>query len=198
MSVKCRISARKLMSISVFSTLEMLHLFIKPNSNSLRFCVLSSFRTSLQLCATLRANHNMVLDVCKLGALRCMGRNFVLTSDSDCRWPEKKFTSCEDCQPGTICQGVFIEDFFFSFLTIKSQKQDVYVTGCCIKPLCFLTAEAERKCVCRNASECPKDSTPLCVSSGDGSTHVTTTECEAGARRCAGEQVNVISIDPCQ
>nr|XP_012772491.1 complement component C7 [Maylandia zebra] len=118
--------------------------------------------TSLQLCATLRANHNMVLDVCKLGALRCMGRNFVLTSDSDCRWPEKKFTSCEDCQPGTICQ------------------------------------EAERKCVCRNASECPKDSTPLCVSSGDGSTHVTTTECEAGARRCAGEQVNVISIDPCQ
>lgn len=123
MSVKCQISARKLMSISVFSTLEMLHLFIKPNSNSLRFRVLSSFRTSLQLCATLRANHNMVLDVCKLGALRCMGRNFVLTSDSDCRWPEKKFTSCEDCQPGTICQGVFIEDFFFSFLKIKAKNR---------------------------------------------------------------------------
>lgn len=91
-----------------------------------------------------------------------------------------------------------IEELFFFFSQNKSQKQDVYVTGCCIKPLCFLTAEAERKCVCRNASECPKDSAPLCVSSGDGSTHVTTTECEAGARRCAGEQVNVISIDPCQ
>uniref|UniRef100_A0A669BAE3 Complement component C7 n=1 Tax=Oreochromis niloticus TaxID=8128 RepID=A0A669BAE3_ORENI len=118
--------------------------------------------TSLQLCATLRGNRNMVLDVCKLGALQCMGQNFVLTSDSNCRWPEKRFTSCEDCQPGTICH------------------------------------ESERKCVCKNATECPKDSAPLCVSSGDGRVNVTMTECEAGSRRCAGEQVTVIRIDPCQ
>lgn len=117
--------------------------------------------TSLQLCARLRGSRNMVLDVCKLGALRCIGQNFALVSDSECGWPEKSFTSCEDCQPGTICR------------------------------------ESERKCVCRNASECPEDSAPLCVSSGDGSAHVTVTECEVGARRCAGEQVNVISIDAC-
>lgn len=111
------------MSISVFSKLEILHLFIKPHFNSVRFCVLSSFRTSLQLCATLRGNRNMVLDVCKLGALQCMGQNFVLTSDSNCRWPEKRFTSCEDCQPGTICHGESPLEKLGVFFQNKSQKQ---------------------------------------------------------------------------
>ncbi|XP_029301260.1 complement component C7-like [Cottoperca gobio] len=54
------------------------------------------------------------------------------------------------------------------------------------------------ECVCQNASECPTDSAPLCVSSGAGSVAMTMTECEVGARRCAGgEQVNVVSIEAC-
>ncbi|XP_042250342.1 complement component 7b [Thunnus maccoyii] len=53
------------------------------------------------------------------------------------------------------------------------------------------------KCECQTASECPKDSAPLCISSGDGSVALTMAECEVGARRCAGEQVNVISIEAC-
>ncbi|XP_070706772.1 complement component 7b [Pempheris klunzingeri] len=57
--------------------------------------------------------------------------------------------------------------------------------------------ESERKCMCRTASECPKDSTPLCTSTGVGGIAVTMTECAVGARRCAGEQVNVISIEAC-
>ncbi len=61
----------------------------------------------------------------------------------------------------------------------------------------FLNLESARKCVCQNASECPKDSAPLCVSSGVGGVARTMTECEVGARRCAGEQVDVISIDAC-
>uniref|UniRef100_A0A8C4NZI6 Complement component C7 n=1 Tax=Dicentrarchus labrax TaxID=13489 RepID=A0A8C4NZI6_DICLA len=115
--------------------------------------------TSLQLCARLGSSRTRLLGVCQLGALKCMGRSFTLASDSDCNWPDQTSTSCEDCKPGTICQG--------------------------------------DRCVCQNVSECPKDSAPLCVSSGAGSVAKTMTECEVGARRCAGEQLNVISIEAC-
>ncbi|XP_069017043.1 complement component 7b [Embiotoca jacksoni] len=56
--------------------------------------------------------------------------------------------------------------------------------------------ESTKKCICQNVSECPSDSAPLCVSSV-GSAAVTMTDCEVGARRCAGLQVNVISIEAC-
>uniref|UniRef100_A0A8D3CSR3 Complement component C7 n=1 Tax=Scophthalmus maximus TaxID=52904 RepID=A0A8D3CSR3_SCOMX len=115
---------------------------------------------SLQLCARLGSSQTRLLGVCQLGALQCVGRSFTLTNDSDCKWPEATFTSCEDCEPGTVCQG--------------------------------------EKCVCQNASECRSDSAPLCVNSSAGSVATTTmTECEVGARRCAGEQVNVIAIEAC-
>ncbi|XP_049460930.1 complement component 7b [Epinephelus fuscoguttatus] len=55
----------------------------------------------------------------------------------------------------------------------------------------------ESKCVCQNASECPKDSAPLCINSGAGSVSTTMTECEVGAKRCAGEQVIVVGIEAC-
>lgn len=57
--------------------------------------------------------------------------------------------------------------------------------------------ESARKCVCLTASECPKDSAPLCVNSSVGGVATTMTECEVGARRCAGEQLTVISIEAC-
>ncbi|XP_061589475.1 complement component 7b [Cololabis saira] len=117
--------------------------------------------TSLQLCARSGSNsRNLVLGICKLGALQCLGRNFTLASDSDCDWPEETFTSCEDCKPGTVCQ------------------------------------ESARKCICQDASQCPKDSSLLCISLDDG-TAMTMTECEVGARRCAGEHVNVTNIEAC-
>ncbi|KAM4719348.1 complement component C7 [Anableps anableps] len=57
--------------------------------------------------------------------------------------------------------------------------------------------ESQRKCVCQSLSECPEDSAPLCVSSGDGGATVTMTECEVGSRRCAGETIRLISIEAC-
>ncbi|KAE8284817.1 Complement component C7 Precursor [Larimichthys crocea] len=57
--------------------------------------------------------------------------------------------------------------------------------------------DSTRKCICQNVSECPKDSAPLCVTSGVGGVARTMTECEVGARRCAGEQINVNSIEAC-
>uniref|UniRef100_A0A4W6E4T2 Complement component C7 n=1 Tax=Lates calcarifer TaxID=8187 RepID=A0A4W6E4T2_LATCA len=117
--------------------------------------------TSLKLCARLGSSPTRLLGVCQLGALRCVGHNFTLATDGDCKWPEETFTSCDDCKPGTVCQ------------------------------------ESARKCICQNASECPKDSAPLCVNTDAGGVATTMTECEVGARRCAGEQVNVISIEAC-
>lgn len=69
------------------------------------------FRTSLQLCAKLGSSQFRVLGVCQLGALQCMGRSFTLASDSDCNWPDETSTSCEDCKPGTVCQGESVGPF---------------------------------------------------------------------------------------
>ncbi|KAM4528425.1 complement component C7 [Odontesthes bonariensis] len=118
--------------------------------------------TSLQLCVRLTPQQRpRLLGVCQLGALRCLGRSLTWTGDGDCDWSEETFTSCEDCQPGTICQ------------------------------------ESARKCICQNASECPKDTPTLCVRSGVDGASISMTECEAGARRCSGEQISVISIEAC-
>uniref|UniRef100_A0A3Q4BBL8 Complement component C7 n=1 Tax=Mola mola TaxID=94237 RepID=A0A3Q4BBL8_MOLML len=57
--------------------------------------------------------------------------------------------------------------------------------------------ESTKKCICQDVSDCPKDSAPLCVSTGVGSVARTMTECEVGARKCAGEMVSVISIEAC-
>ncbi|KAM9841104.1 complement component C7-like [Aulostomus maculatus] len=114
--------------------------------------------TSLDLCAKVGSSPPRVLGVCELGALRCLGRSFLLANDTECRWPQEAST-CEGCKPGTICQG--------------------------------------GECVCQNVLECPPDSSPLCVTAGIGRVSMTMTECQVGARRCAGEQISVISIDSC-
>ncbi|XP_068191492.1 complement component 7b [Antennarius striatus] len=57
--------------------------------------------------------------------------------------------------------------------------------------------ESTGKCVCQSVSDCPPDSASLCVESSAGSSARTMTECEVGARRCAGEQFNVIRIEGC-
>lgn len=58
-------------------------------------------QTSLQLCSKVSSSRPRLLSVCQLGALRCLGRGFTLTNDSECQWPEA--TSCSSCGPGTAC-----------------------------------------------------------------------------------------------
>uniref|UniRef100_A0A3Q2ZM38 Complement component 7b n=1 Tax=Kryptolebias marmoratus TaxID=37003 RepID=A0A3Q2ZM38_KRYMA len=60
--------------------------------------------TSLQLCSSIGSNRRL-LEVCQLGVLRCLGGKFTLANDTDCDWPEETFKSCEDCRPGSVCQG---------------------------------------------------------------------------------------------
>ncbi|XP_066501730.1 complement component 7b [Hoplias malabaricus] len=60
---------------------------------------------SLQVCASVLSGRVDRLTVCKLGALQCQGRSFSLLLDSECEWPETKFTSCQGCQPWESCTG---------------------------------------------------------------------------------------------
>ncbi|XP_034565495.1 complement component C7 [Notolabrus celidotus] len=57
--------------------------------------------------------------------------------------------------------------------------------------------ESSGRCECKSMSECREDSALLCVSSGVGGVALTMTECEVGARRCAGEKMKVIGIEAC-
>lgn len=57
--------------------------------------------------------------------------------------------------------------------------------------------DSTNECVCQEVSECLSDSAPLCAKYGNSDVAVTTSECEVGARKCAGERVTVISIDAC-
>ncbi|XP_051949728.1 complement component C7 [Xyrauchen texanus] len=55
-------------------------------------------------------------------------------------------------------------------------------------------------CRCRTHEECsPLDTwIRVCVQLQDVSAPVTMTECEAGVRKCKGETVHIVSIEPCQ
>ncbi len=108
MCVKCQFSACEYDFLSLFLNYTHGNTWSIKSTKKLKYCIfykLFSFRTSLQLCARLGSSRTRLLGVCQLGALQCMGRNFVLARDSDCVWPAETFTSCEDCKPGTICQG---------------------------------------------------------------------------------------------
>lgn len=57
--------------------------------------------------------------------------------------------------------------------------------------------ESSGRCICQKVSDCPQDSTLLCARYGDSGVAVTSSECEVGARRCAGESVEVVAIEAC-
>lgn len=59
----------------------------------------------MQLCVRLGPGQPRLLELCQAGALQCMGRAFTLASHQDCTWPAQTSESCEDCRPGTVCQG---------------------------------------------------------------------------------------------
>ncbi|KAM6985200.1 complement component 7b [Aplochiton taeniatus] len=62
-----------------------------------------AFWTSLQLCARLPSGSPRLFGRCQLEALQCLGRSFALAGASDCDWPNKEFTFCENCQSGEKC-----------------------------------------------------------------------------------------------
>ncbi|XP_054467773.1 complement component C7 [Anoplopoma fimbria] len=60
--------------------------------------------SSLEVCARHPVNgKSVVLNVCKMHALQCMGKNYMIAEDSTCKWPEHNTTGCTNCQMWETC-----------------------------------------------------------------------------------------------
>ncbi|XP_015250797.1 PREDICTED: complement component C7-like isoform X1 [Cyprinodon variegatus] len=60
--------------------------------------------SSLELCAISPSNGQFAsLTVCKMQALRCMGKNIQIVEDSNCKWPQHNRTSCTECHMWENC-----------------------------------------------------------------------------------------------
>uniref|UniRef100_A0A7N8YQG0 Complement component C7 n=1 Tax=Mastacembelus armatus TaxID=205130 RepID=A0A7N8YQG0_9TELE len=82
----------------------------KVHINSRMYCVgllLFFFfmaSSSLELCATSPAGRkSVVLNVCKMHALQCMGKKHVIVEDSNCVWPQRNTTGCTTCHMWETC-----------------------------------------------------------------------------------------------
>uniref|UniRef100_A0A8D0AH51 Complement component C7 n=1 Tax=Sander lucioperca TaxID=283035 RepID=A0A8D0AH51_SANLU len=138
--------------------------------------------------------------------LKCKPWENVGKTQCVCKMPSQCSTSLQLCAKFgssrarllSVCQLGALQCMGRSFVLVNDRDcawPEETVTSCVdCKPG---TICQESKCECQNVSECPKDSAPLCVRSGAGSVAMAMTECEVGARRCAGEQVNVSSIEAC-
>ncbi|XP_056275796.1 complement component C7 isoform X1 [Pseudoliparis swirei] len=60
--------------------------------------------SSLEVCATNPVNRRTVLlNVCKMHALHCMGKTQMIAEDSTCKWPERNTTGCTMCHMWEAC-----------------------------------------------------------------------------------------------
>ncbi|XP_070759916.1 complement component C7 [Enoplosus armatus] len=60
--------------------------------------------SSLEMCATIPVSDKSVpLNVCKMHALQCMGKNYTIAEDSTCKWPERSTTGCTNCHMWETC-----------------------------------------------------------------------------------------------
>uniref|UniRef100_A0A667XF14 Complement component C7 n=1 Tax=Myripristis murdjan TaxID=586833 RepID=A0A667XF14_9TELE len=65
--------------------------------------------SSLEVCATsAERSRAALLSVCKLHALQCIGKNYNLSEDSACQWPQRTTTLCNKCQMWETCDGTNI------------------------------------------------------------------------------------------
>lgn len=90
-----------------------------------------------------------------------------------------------------------LKHLLISYVILHKQLSVSYIKSHNFSQFFYSNLESTTQCVCQNVSDCPKDSAPLCVTSGDGAAARTMSQCEVGARRCAGEQVSVIDIEAC-
>ncbi|CAJ1069014.1 complement component C7-like isoform X3 [Xyrichtys novacula] len=62
--------------------------------------------SSLEMCATSPARGtSILLSVCKMHALRCMGKSHTIAEDSACEWPERSTAGCNDCHMWETCDA---------------------------------------------------------------------------------------------
>lgn len=89
-----------------FDQLPPPSLFLSPLSLSLSLSVFLP-RSSLSLCATsLTTTRSVLLSVCQMHALQCMGKSYTVTEDGACEWPARaNTTGCTGCHMWETCDG---------------------------------------------------------------------------------------------
>ncbi|XP_037339380.2 complement component C7 [Pungitius pungitius] len=121
--------------------------------------------SSLEVCATNPVSRKSVLlNVCKMHALLCMGSVHTVAEDASCKWPQPSSkTGCTNCHMWETCD------------------------------------DQTNACRCKDSADCLSPGINVCVRIGENLTSVTQSmsECETGLRRCKGEKVSVVSIQPC-
>ncbi|XP_048857263.1 complement component C7 [Brienomyrus brachyistius] len=60
-------------------------------------------KSSLEVCAWNQRGSADRLTICKMQALKCLGREYALAEDSACTWPTPKSVSCPGCQMWERC-----------------------------------------------------------------------------------------------
>lgn len=124
---------------------------------------------SLPLCAAHPRIGTHLLTVCQLHAFRCSKRGQVVT--------ETEHAVAEN-----------------SACVWPARSADSGCAQCHPWETCD---DQSSTCMCRAAADCPSPGLSVCVRVGGGSDPQTMSECEAGLRRCRGEQVTVVDIVPC-
>ncbi|XP_071339495.1 complement component C7 [Trachinotus anak] len=61
--------------------------------------------SSLELCATAltSSRKSVLLNVCKMHALQCVGKKYTVAEDSNCNWPQRSTTGCNNCHMWETC-----------------------------------------------------------------------------------------------
>ncbi|XP_040898354.1 complement component C7-like [Toxotes jaculatrix] len=62
--------------------------------------------SSLELCAIapVRSRKPVLLSVCKMHALQCVGKNYTIAEDSTCKWPQRNTIGCTNCHMWETCE----------------------------------------------------------------------------------------------
>lgn len=102
MCVRCLLSAGNFtLSPEFVPVLNVLFLF-SPSVDVFP----SPLSSSLEVCTTAPArNRPVLLTVCQMQALKCMGSIHVVADDAVCTWPRRNTTGCRKCHMWERCDG---------------------------------------------------------------------------------------------
>lgn len=67
--------------------------------------------SSLEVCGTTAARRrSLLLSVCKMHVLECLGKAHIIDADTSCKWPQRNTTGCKNCHMWETCDGRDIKD----------------------------------------------------------------------------------------
>ena len=75
--------------------------------------------SSLEVCAT-TGRKSVLLNVCKMHALQCMKKNYVVAEASTCTWPVRNTTGCTNCHMWETCDGRVVIVYYVEIFRQKS------------------------------------------------------------------------------